>query len=62
MPLRDQHRSRWDPRLIAEGFAHSEASASGCTVTSYHAEADIAAIPCLRAIVWRDRLAGGSPR
>ncbi len=44
VPLPDQDRARWDRRLIAEGFAHLEASASGPTVTSYHVEAEIAAI------------------
>ncbi len=44
MPLPDQDCSRWDRRLIAEGFAHLEASASGATVTAFHIEAEIAAI------------------
>jgi RNA polymerase sigma-70 factor, ECF subfamily len=44
VPLPDQDRSRWDRRLIAEGFAHLEASASGPTVTPYHLEAEIAAV------------------
>ncbi len=44
VPLPDQDRSNWDRRLMAEGFAHLEASASGDFVTSYHVEAEIAAI------------------
>ncbi|MBV9505442.1 MAG: sigma-70 family RNA polymerase sigma factor [Acidobacteriia bacterium] len=41
--LDSQDRSRWDSRLIAIGFHHFDRSISGDTVTSYHAEAAIAA-------------------
>jgi RNA polymerase sigma-70 factor (ECF subfamily) len=44
IPLPQQDRGRWDRILIAEGFAHLEASASGDTVTTYHLEAEIAAL------------------
>jgi RNA polymerase sigma-70 factor (ECF subfamily) len=44
IPLPDQDRARWNRSLIAEGFAHLEASASGDTVTEYHLEAEIAAL------------------
>jgi RNA polymerase sigma-70 factor (ECF subfamily) len=42
-PLADQDRSRWDARLLAEGLALLEHSASGDEVTPYHIEAAIAA-------------------
>ena len=41
--LADQDRSRWDPRLVAEGLALLERSAAGPEVTAYHVEAAIAA-------------------
>lgn len=41
-PLFDQDRSRWDRRLIAEGLALLERSATGHDVTAYHVEAAIA--------------------
>jgi RNA polymerase sigma-70 factor (ECF subfamily) len=41
--LVDQDRSLWDPRLIAEGLALLERSASGEEMTAYHVEAAIAA-------------------
>jgi RNA polymerase sigma-70 factor (ECF subfamily) len=42
IPLPEQDRGLWDRRLIAEGFRHLEAAASGDTVTVYHLEAEIA--------------------
>ena len=37
-----QDRSRWDRRLIAEGFGHLEAAAPGDIVAAYRVEAEIA--------------------
>lgn len=42
--LFDQDRSRWDPRLVAEGQKLLELSASGNSLSEYHVEAAIAAI------------------
>ncbi len=42
-PLLDQDRSLWDGRLVAEGLALLERSASGRDLTAYHVEAAIAA-------------------
>ncbi len=42
-PLFDQDRSRWDPRLVAQGLALLERSAAGDEITAYHLEAAIAA-------------------
>jgi predicted RNA polymerase sigma factor len=42
--LADQDRSRWDPRLIAEGERLLELSARGTELTEYHVEAAIAAV------------------
>jgi RNA polymerase sigma factor (sigma-70 family) len=42
-PLHDQDRSRWDTRLIAQGLALLERSATGRELTPYHVEAAIAA-------------------
>ena len=42
--LVDQDRSRWDARLVADGLALLERSASGDELTAYHLEAAIAAI------------------
>jgi len=41
--LFDQDRSKWDARLLAEGLAFFERSASGSELTPYHLEAAIAA-------------------
>jgi RNA polymerase sigma-70 factor (ECF subfamily) len=41
--LEHQDRAAWDPRLIALGFAHFERSAEGSELTTYHAQAAIAA-------------------
>lgn len=41
--LIDQDRSRWDQRLIAQGFELLERSAAGAELSSYHVEAAIAA-------------------
>ena len=41
--LVDQDRSRWDARLVAEGLALLEASATGAELSPYHVEAAIAA-------------------
>jgi RNA polymerase sigma factor (sigma-70 family) len=54
--LADQDRSRWDPRLIAEGQRLLERSATGPALTEYHVEAAIAAVhasaPRLEATNW----------
>ena len=42
--LEDQDRSLWDRGLVALGFAHLERSAEGPQMTSYHAQAAIAAV------------------
>ena len=41
--LADQDRTKWDQRLIAQGFHYLEKAASGEEVTTYHLEAGIAA-------------------
>lgn len=43
-PLWEQDRSAWNQRLIAEGRALLNASATGDEVSSYHLEASIAAV------------------
>ena len=43
-PLWEQDRSAWDQRLIAEGRALLNASATGDEVSSYHLEASIGAV------------------
>jgi RNA polymerase sigma-70 factor (ECF subfamily) len=54
--LAEQDRSRWDARLVAEGLALLEASASGAELSSYHIEAAIAAVhasaPSIRETDW----------
>ena len=54
--LVDQDRSAWDQRLIADGLALLESSATGDEVTHYHLEAAIAAIhasaPTLEETDW----------
>ncbi len=42
--LAEQDRSRWDPRLIAEGHRQLDLSAAGDELTAYHVEAAIAAL------------------
>jgi len=42
--LFDQDRSRWDAKLIAEGLALLELSATGSEVSEYHLEAAIAGL------------------
>src|SRR5258706_5382293 len=42
-PLLDQDRSLWDTRLVREGLALLEGSATGDELTAYHVEAAIAA-------------------
>lgn len=42
--LADQDRSRWSSDLIARGLRHFRASAAGSEITSYHLEAEIAAL------------------
>jgi RNA polymerase sigma-70 factor (ECF subfamily) len=42
--LSDQDRSRWDPKLIAEGQRLLELPATGLELTEYHVEAAIAAV------------------
>jgi RNA polymerase sigma-70 factor (ECF subfamily) len=41
--LDEQDRAKWDPRLVAMGFAHLERSAAGQVMTPYHIQAAIAA-------------------
>jgi RNA polymerase sigma factor (sigma-70 family) len=43
-PLLEQDRSSWDARLVAEGLALLDRSASGDVVSAYHVEAAIAAV------------------
>jgi len=40
----DQDRSRWNPRLVAEGRRLLDLSAAGCELSTYHIEAAIAAV------------------
>jgi RNA polymerase sigma-70 factor (ECF subfamily) len=42
--LFEQDRSRWDARLITEGLAQLDASATGDELTAYHVEAGIAGL------------------
>lgn len=42
--LADQDRSRWEAALITRGFQHLERAADGPTRSSYHIEAEIAAV------------------
>ncbi len=42
--LADQDRSRWEGALITRGFQHLERAADGPTRSSYHIEAEIAAV------------------
>jgi predicted RNA polymerase sigma factor len=42
-PLLEQDRSRWDRRLVEEGLALLDRSATGSVVSAYHLEAAIAA-------------------
>jgi RNA polymerase sigma-70 factor (ECF subfamily) len=42
-PLPEQDRSRWDPRLVEDGLALLDRSATGPAVSAYHLEAAIAA-------------------
>lgn len=44
--LEEQDRTRWDRRLISEGFVYLAESASGTMVSRYHLEAAIAAEHC----------------
>jgi RNA polymerase sigma factor (sigma-70 family) len=56
LPLADQDRSRWDARLVEEGIALLELSASGDELSAYHLEAAIAAehasAPSVRETNW----------
>ena len=55
-PLLDQDRAAWDARLVGEGLALLEASATGTAVSAYHVEAAIAAahasVPNAAATDW----------
>jgi RNA polymerase sigma-70 factor (ECF subfamily) len=55
-PLLQQDRSRWDARLVEQGLALLERSASGDELTAYHVEAAIAALhaaaPDVNQIDW----------
>lgn len=42
--LADQDRTQWDRALIARGFHHLDAAASGATLSAYHLEAQIASL------------------
>jgi RNA polymerase sigma-70 factor (ECF subfamily) len=42
--LADQDRSLWDQSLIARGFRHLDAAATGATLSTYHLEAQIASL------------------
>ncbi len=42
--LADQDRSQWNQRLIGLGMRHLAQSAGGSEMTSYHLQAEIAAI------------------
>jgi RNA polymerase sigma-70 factor (ECF subfamily) len=42
--LAEQDRELWDRKLIAQGMRHFGASASGNKITTYHLQAEIAAI------------------
>jgi RNA polymerase sigma-70 factor (ECF subfamily) len=56
--MRDQDRSLWDRRLIAEGLMHLDRSAEGCDLTVYHLQAGIAAdhavAPTYAGTNWED--------
>jgi len=56
--MRDQDRSLWDRRLIAEGLMHLDRSAQGADVTVYHLQAGIAAqhsvAPTYAGTNWED--------
>src|SRR6185503_14488513 len=42
--LAEQNRGLWDRKLIALGMRHFGASAAGDTITTYHLQAEIAAV------------------
>ena len=44
--LKEQDRSRWDQRMIAQGMFHFAQSAAGERITEYHLQAGIAACHC----------------
>jgi RNA polymerase sigma factor (sigma-70 family) len=46
VPLRNQHRARWDQRFIALGFRYLADSATGGALSNFHLEAAIAAEHC----------------
>jgi predicted RNA polymerase sigma factor len=46
VPLRNQHRARWDQRFIALGFRYLADSATGGALSHFHLEAAIAAEHC----------------
>jgi RNA polymerase sigma-70 factor (ECF subfamily) len=56
--MRDQDRSLWDRRLIAEGLTHLDRSAQGGELTVYHLQAGIAAdhavAPTYAGTDWED--------
>lgn len=56
--MRDQDRSLWDRRLIAEGLVHLDRSAQGGDLTVYHLQAGIAAdhavAPTYAGTDWED--------
>ena len=51
--LADQDRTRWDRALIARGYRHFGASASGADLSAYHLEAELATCH-LEAEAWAD--------
>ncbi len=44
--LKEQDRTRWDPRMVARGMFHLAQSAAGAEITEYHLQAGIAACHC----------------
>ncbi len=54
--LEDQDRSLWDKRLLSEGLKHFQLSATGHELSTYHLEAEIAAVhamaPDFRSTDW----------
>jgi RNA polymerase sigma-70 factor (ECF subfamily) len=44
--LKEQDRTRWDPRMVARGMFHLAQSAAGADITEYHLQAGIAACHC----------------
>jgi RNA polymerase sigma factor (sigma-70 family) len=45
--LKDQDRSNWDRRMIADGLEHLQRAAAGTDVSEYHLQAGISACHCV---------------